>query len=116
MTNNLYNYKATVVRILDGDTVELMIHLGFTIVWKSSCRLYGINTPELNSKDPLVRAKALEAKQYLIDRLPAGSIVYVTSRELDKYGRPLADVYYSPENKHLNQELVDGGLAVKYIL
>jgi micrococcal nuclease len=110
---NLYNYKATVVRVVDGDTVELMIHLGFTIVWKSTCRFFGVNTPELKSKDPLVRAKALEAKQYLIDKLPAGEVVYITSKELDKYGRPLADIYYSPELKHLNQELLDTGLAIK---
>lgn len=108
-----YNYKATVVRIVDGDTVELMIHLGFTIVWKSTCRLYGVNTAELNSKDPLERAKALEAKQFLIDKLPVGSVVIIKSKELDKYGRPLAELYYGAENLHLNQELLDAGLAVK---
>lgn len=113
MINNLYNYKATVVRVVDGDTVELMIHLGFTIVWRSTCRLYGINTPELNSKDPLVRVKALEAKQYVIDKLPPGTVTYINSKQLDKYGRPLAEIYYLAEMKHLNQELLDAGLAVK---
>lgn len=110
---NLYNYKATVLRVVDGDTVELVIDLGFTVQWKSTCRLFGINTPELISKDAALRLKALEAKQYVIDRLPVGTTVYITSRQLDKYGRPLADIYYSAEMKHLNQELLDTGLAVK---
>jgi micrococcal nuclease len=113
MINNLHHYRATVTRILDGDTVELVIDLGFTVQWKSTCRLYGVNTPELTSKDPLIRAKALEAKQYLIDKLPLGGQVYIKSRELDKYGRPLADVYYSADFKHINKELLDLALAVK---
>jgi micrococcal nuclease len=113
MINNLHHYRATVLRILDGDTVELVIDLGFTVQWKSTCRLYGINTPELTSKDPLIRAKALEAKQYLIDNLPPGGKVYIKSRELDKYGRPLADLYYAAEFKHINKELLDLALAVK---
>lgn len=113
MINNLHHYKATVIRILDGDTVELVIDLGFTVQWRSTCRLYGVNTPELTSKDPLVRAKALEAKQHLIDKLSIGATVYIKSRELDKYGRPLADLYYSSEFKHINKELLDLGLAVK---
>jgi micrococcal nuclease len=110
---NLYNYKATVIRIVDGDTVELTIDLGFTVQWKSTCRLFGINTPELISKDSALRLKALEAKQYVIDRLPIGTVVHISSRQLDKYGRPLADIYYTAEMKHLNQELLDAGLAVK---
>jgi micrococcal nuclease len=113
MINNLHHYKATVLRILDGDTVEMVIDLGFTVQWKSTCRLYGINTPELTSKDPLIRAKALEAKQYLIDKLVTGSTVYIKSRELDKYGRPLADLYYGASFNHVNKELLDLGLAVK---
>lgn len=110
---NLYNYKAKVTRVVDGDTVELIIDLGFTVQWKSTCRLFGINTPELISKDPLVRVKALEAKQYVIDKLPIGTVVQITSRQLDKYGRPLADIFYAEDMKHLNQELLDAGLAVK---
>lgn len=113
MTNNLYNYKAVVNRIVDGDTAELTIDLGFTVQWKSTCRFFGINTPELNSKDVIVRAQALEAKQYVIDKLPVGSVVHIISRQLDKYGRPLVDIYYTAEMKHLNQELLDAGLAVK---
>lgn len=112
----LYNYKAAVQKIVDGDTANLVIDLGFTIFWKSNCRLAGINAPELNAKDPALRARALEAKQYLIDKLPSGMEIRVCSRELDKYGRPVVDIYYGDGfANHINQELLDKGLADKYV-
>ena len=111
----LYNYKATVEKIVDGDTVTLRIDLGFTVSWRSNCRLAGINTPELTSKDPVTRAKALEAKQYLIDRFVLDADILIVSKHLDKYGRPVVDVYYGDNfENHLNQELIDSGLAVVY--
>lgn len=110
----MYNYKATVERVVDGDTVVLNIDLGFTVHWKSSCRLWGINTPELNSKDQEARIKALEAKQYLIDKLPAGSKLLINSKELDKYGRPLVEIFINDVN--INNEIINKGLGVKYIL
>lgn len=108
---NLYQYQAVVNKVVDGDTIWATIDLGFTVSWASSCRFYGINTPELKATDPLVRAKALEAKQYLIDNLPVGTRILIHSRELDKYGRPLVDVYLG--DRHINQEILDHGLAVK---
>lgn len=108
---DLYHYQAVVDKIVDGDTIKVTIDLGFTVYWKSSCRLYGINTPELKSSDPLVRAKAIEAKQYLIDNLPIGTKILIHSRELDKYGRPLVEVYLN--DRHINQDILSQGLAVK---
>lgn len=117
MTNNLYTYEATVLRTVDGDTAELNIDLGFTIFWKSTCRFYGINTPELKSKDPLEREKAKEAKKQTEANLPPGSVIKIVSRELDKYGRPLVDIYCGENySLHLNQWLVDNGYAKVYIL
>lgn len=117
MTNNLYHYKATVVRVVDGDTVELMIHLGFTIVWKSTCRFYGVNTPELKSKDPEERAKAKEARSFVEQQLTPGMVVYIKSHELDKYGRPLVSIFVGEQEQiKLNDRLVELGLAKTYIL
>jgi len=117
MTNNLYTYEATVLRIVDGDTVELNIDLGFTVHWKSSCRFYGINTPELKSADPVLRKKAKLAKAQTETYLPVGCKVTIVSRELDKYGRPLVDIYCGENYSiHLNQWLVDNGHAVVYIV
>jgi micrococcal nuclease len=110
----MYNYNATIERVVDGDTVILDIDLGFTIHWKSSCRLWGIDTPELKSKDKEERAKAVIAKEYLIEALPVGSIVNINSKSLDKYGRPLVEIFVNDVN--INEELVSKGLAVRYIL
>ena len=117
MINNLYTYKATVNRVVDGDTAELTIDLGFTVQWKSTCRFYGINTPELNSRDVEVKQKAKDARQFVENQLPKGTKVLIVSRELDKYGRPLVDIYYGENfTNHINQELVDKQLAVTYLL
>ena len=110
----MYTYNAKVIRVIDGDTVELDIDLGFTIHWKSSCRLYGINTPELNSKDKDEKLKAFEAKNFLIQELPVGSNVTINSKKLDKYGRPLVEVINNHIN--INQELLVLGLAKEYII
>jgi micrococcal nuclease len=107
----MYYYNSRVEKVIDGDTVRLDIDLGFTVHWKSNCRLYGINTPELNSKDPEKKMKALEAKQFLIDNLTEQVIIH--SRELDKYGRPLVDIYV--EGRLINDELIENGLAENYM-
>ena len=51
---NFYQYKAQVVRVIDGDTVEALIHLGFSVYRKDKIRIYGINASELKSKDNLI--------------------------------------------------------------
>lgn len=110
--SELYTYKATVVRVLDGDTAELIIDLGFTVKWKSTCRFYGINTPELNSKDENERMLANAAKDFTKKYLNDGSVILIKSKALDKYGRPLVDIYCGENyNIHLNDELIKADLA-----
>lgn len=112
MVNDLYTYKATVVRVIDGDTAELIIDLGFTVQWKSTCRLYGVNTPELRSKNADEKAKASLAKEFTKANLNEGAIVIIKSKDLDKYGRPLVDIYCGENySVHLNAALIDAGLA-----
>lgn len=107
----MYYYNSRVEKVIDGDTVRLDIDLGFTVHWKSNCRLYGINTPELNSKDPEQKIKALEAKQFLIDNLPEKVVIH--SRELDKYGRPLVDIYV--DKRLINDEIIEKGFSQNYM-
>lgn len=109
----LYNYLARVVRVVDGDTIELEIDLGFKLKYRSTCRMYGINTPELRVADQKVAAQA--AKNAVQEMLPAGTGVRIESRELDKYGRPLAEVYLDGRlETSLNQWLIDNGHAKPY--
>lgn len=110
----MYNYKALVNRVVDGDTVSLEIDLGFSIYKKSNCRLWGINTPELRSKDKEEKEKAIMAKDYLTEILPIGLSVTIKSKNLDKYGRPLIEIFVN--NMNINDEIVSKGFGVRCII
>ena len=107
MQANLYNYKATVTRIIDGDTIECTVELGFFITYSATVRLLGINAPEKNTDDG---KKALDwLKQNLIEGHEVKLSVY---KAPEKYGRWLAIVTYNGVD--INQELVKTGHAVEY--
>ena len=110
----MYEYQAEVIRVIDGDTIVLRIDLGFKLSWKVSCRLHGIDCPELRSKSASERVAAKAAKDFTQGELAIGSTVLVYSVELDKYGRPLVDIFYG--DKHLNEELVSNNHAKLYML
>jgi len=90
---NLYTYRAQVLHVVDGDTLDLMVSLGFDMHHKTRFRLTGINAPE--SYGPTACAEGRAAKQFLTDLLPVGTTVVVkTSKDKkEKYGRFLAEVY-----------------------
>lgn len=114
----MYIYKSTVIKIVDGDTVDLMVDLGFDINFKMRVRLYGINTPELRASDPTIVAKAQEAKTFVSSLLPVGKQVYIQTikDKTEKYGRYLATIFLDEvlTVPSLNQQLIDKGLAVAY--
>jgi micrococcal nuclease len=89
----IYIYKAELIRVVDGDTVELMIDLGFSQFTRQTMRLYGIDAPEMRTKE----GKA--AKAWLEDALMPLEAIYVQTIQLstkakrDKYGRFLAVLY-----------------------
>jgi micrococcal nuclease len=111
----MYTYKATIVRVIDGDTVVLNIDLGFKIHHITPCRLAGINAPEMNSKDEKVRAAAVQSKEYLMGLLPEEMEVTIISKKLDKYGRPVVH-FLAESNKYasVNDLMIDAGHAVIY--
>lgn len=112
MENNLYWYKATVMRVLDGDTAELRLDRGFNDFKETTCRFYGINTPETRTKDAAEKKKGTLAKEFTKSYLSKGTTVIVKSKELDKYGRPLVDIYCGENySVHLNALLIEKGLA-----
>lgn len=106
-------YYATLNRVVDGDTINVTIDEGFKHYWTINTRLAHINAPELNSTDPVIKAKAQAAKDYLTQRLPVGTILNIISKQLDDYGRPIVQVYY--QSADINQEMIDKGFAVKYM-
>lgn len=108
-----YIYKATVVRWVDGDTVELDVDLGFKITLREKLRLAGINCPEVNSPDPSERERARKALELSSSLFPPGMALSVQSRKggVDKYGRWLATIYL-PDGTTLTDRLLSAGLGV----
>jgi len=98
--NKMYQYKAKLNRVVDGDTVNLTIDLGFRLTYTANCRLAGINAPEMNTEE------GKTAKVALMQMLPSEFIIESTG--LDKYGRPVVKI------GNINDKMVEGGYATKY--
>lgn len=102
----MYNYKAIVNRVIDGDTINLTLDLGFRLSYTANCRLAGINAPELHTIDGRIAKEAL--RFMLVD----GQEVDIISTGLDKYGRPI--VVIKNNGIDINIEMIKKGYAVKY--
>lgn len=108
----LYNYAATIERIVDGDTLDATTDLGFRVYRKDRYRLYGINTPERGQPG------WSEATDYLKHLLPAGTEAMLRSYKpelhpkADSFGRWLVDLYLG--DMRINQEMIESGHAVQY--
>ena len=112
----MYEYKATVKRVIDGDSLVLDIDLGFYMAMnETKIRLYGLDTPEMNSDDPLLRLQAVLATRYLYDNLPVGSKVIIKTilDKREKYGRLLATIF-TKEGLNINEGLLENKLAISY--
>lgn len=108
-----YKYNAVVTNVVDGDTVDAVVDLGFTVSVSVRFRLYGIDTKEIRDKNPEIREHALRAKSFVIDKL-LGQEVLVKSYKTDKYGRWLGEFFVNGEEVSVNNQLVEQGLAEEY--
>jgi endonuclease YncB( thermonuclease family) len=101
--------RATVIGVVDGDTIDVTIDYGFRLRQDHRVRLAGIDAPEVNAKGPEGEA----ARDWLRARLPAGTAVQlVTEKPADKFGRFLA--WVSIDGQSVNDELVAAGHARPY--
>lgn len=116
----MYQYKATVERVVDGDTIDLTIDLGFKITTHQRIRLAGIDTPEIFSvkKDSEEYKKGMEAKEFVETRVAANGnkVIVETEKHTGKYGRYIGTITLADNEITLNDELVKKGFAriVKY--
>ena len=101
----MYEYKAQVIRVIDGDTVEVNIDLGFRMSYKTKMRLALLNAFELKTAEGL-KAKA-RVEELTLNK--PNTMIY--SKGFDKYGRVLGIVYVNGES--VNAQLLNEGLAVK---
>lgn len=113
----MYTYKAKLVRVIDGDTIDAEIDLGFNVLIRQRIRLYGIDTPESRTKDLEEKERGLAAKQRLIELLPREFVVETILNKRGKFGRILGILHVSDtdgNSKNINDVLVEEGHAVRY--
>jgi len=111
----MYTYKVTITHIVDGDTVDVDINLGFAVVLKKQrVRLYEIDTPESRTRDKVEKKYGLAAKQYLKDKLENATNIYLKSHDKGKFGRILGELFIDDNSKSVNMQMVDDHHAVYY--
>ena len=118
----MYRYNAKLIRVVDGDTIDAYIDLGFDVHVKKRIRLAGINAPESRTRNKVEKKLGLAAKERLIDILEgAANCFELQSEELGKYGRVLGRLHINKlagkdvlTQVCINDTLVKEGHAVVY--
>jgi micrococcal nuclease len=111
-------YVRKVENVVDGDTIDVLIDLGFDILFQSRVRLAGIDTPESRTKDLKEKALGLESKEYLKKHLKDAKSVVIKTEKMDsseKYGRILGWVYINGDTVSLNDMMINDGYAWGYM-
>jgi len=121
----MYEYRAKVLGITDGDTISLDVDLGMSVHVHERCRLYGINAPETHGvkKDGEEYKRGMEATEFLRDMIEGKEVLIRTHKDKKgKYGRYLVEIWeYAETNEGLapirpsvNAEMVEAGYAIPY--
>lgn len=104
----LFNYNGKVTNVVDGDTVDMTVDLGFNVSTNIRIRLAEINAPEMKSTDKLEREMAELSKKFLSEKV-LNKEVLLDSSGKDKYGRWIGTIYVN--NIPVNQQMVTEGFA-----
>jgi len=110
----MYEYNCTITRVVDGDTIDVDIDLGFG-TWRCAerIRLYGVDTPECRTRDKQEKAAGLLAKEFVEDALHVGGTYKLQTREKGKFGRFLGVIFITKKTS-INAALISENLAVAY--
>lgn len=109
----MYEYNAICERVVDGDTIDARIDLGFNVWTFVRIRLYEIDAPESRTRDLDEKRRGLESKEYLKTILTSnGNHFVLRSHGMGKYGRCLGTIYVRGEN--VNQRMITEGYAKRY--
>ena len=114
----MYEYQAQLVRVVDGDTVDVLIDVGFSTFKKERVRLYGIDTPESRTRDLDEKKRGLAAKDRLIEIIDSFGDHFLIKTQIDKkgkYGRILGEIFSLNKKQNANQMLLAEGHAVEYL-
>jgi micrococcal nuclease len=112
----MYNYKVKKInKVIDGDTVDLDIDLGFGVTLSHRVRLKDVDAAETRTKDLIEKAEGLAAKVWIEKELSReGEWVIETTKE-DKYGRILGTLYLVGDPVTLNERMLNEGIAKPYL-
>mgnify|MGYP003677219175 FL=1 len=111
----MYEYACKVERVVDGDTVDVVLNLGFDIMYKSRVRLYGIDTPESRTRNLDEKARGKMAGAFLKNEIDSGKKVVIQTKLKDsrgKFGRVLGNIIVDGIN--INQLMIDNYHAAAY--
>ena len=111
-------YVRKVEKVVDGDTIDVLIDLGFDILFQSRVRLAGIDTPESRTKDLKEKALGLESKEYLSKHIKDAKSVVIKTEKInstEKFGRILGWIYVNGDTVSLNDMMINDGYAWGYM-
>jgi len=115
----MYEYFVEEVKnVVDGDTIDVVIDLGFDILFSSRVRLAGIDTPESRTTDKAEKVLGIEAKEYLKKQLKDAKSVVIRTEKMnssEKYGRILGWVYVNGDSESVNNKMINDGYAWGYL-
>jgi len=115
----MYEYFVKEIKnVVDGDTIDVVIDLGFDILFASRVRLAGIDTPESRTTDKAEKVLGLESKDYLKKHLKDAKSVIIKTEKMDsseKYGRILGWVYINGDTVSINDKMINDGYAWGYL-
>ncbi len=115
----MYEYRVKkVTGVVDGDTIDVDIDLGFNVSFSQRVRLAGIDTPESRTKDKFEKTLGLEAKEYLKSKLKDATLIVIKTEKPDsseKYGRILGWLYVDGDTVSINDHMIEDGYAWGYL-
>jgi micrococcal nuclease len=115
----MYEYFVKEVKnVVDGDTIDVVIDLGFDILFASRVRLAGIDTPESRTTDKVEKALGLESKDYLKKHLKDAKSVVIKTEKMnssEKFGRILGWLYVNGDTESVNDKMINDGYAWGYL-
>jgi micrococcal nuclease len=114
----MYEYRVKqVLKVVDGDTIDVDIDLGFNVSYTQRVRLAGIDTPESRTTDLKEKALGLEVKEYLKHHLDGAEDIVIQTEKPDsseKYGRILGWLFINDDDMSLNEKMINEGYAWEY--
>ena len=111
-------YVRDVKKVVDGDTLDVVIDLGFNILFQQPVRMAGIDTPESRTRDKFEKSLGIESKEYLKKHLKDAKSVVIKTEKMnssEKYGRILGWVYINGDTVSLNDIMINDGYAWGYM-